>query len=136
MGHIHVDDGSFGQTWECPTCGGRLFESDTITALCRKLQDEGSGPKRAKYRLVACELERYGTIDAPGSTVWRGPMEKVLVVTFPAEQLQILASIGPGRLEKFRQFVFKAIEDTGWTDEVLICSDDVQFAHFERVDES
>lgn len=135
MGHIHTDDGSFGQTWECPTCGGRLFESDTITSLCRKLQEVTSEPKRTKYRLVAAEFEEHGTIDVPNSKVMKGPIEKALIVTFPAEQLQNLASMGPERIESFRQFVFKSIEDTGWTDEVLICSDEMRFAHFERVED-
>lgn len=130
MGHIHVDDGSFGQTWECPTCGGRLFESDTITALCRKLE----GQKHI-YRFVECVYERDEVLDVSGRDVRvRGPLGEAIVVTVADEWMQTLVSMNPSRLGEFVEHCKKVLRDSGWEGEVVIVSDMMKFARFEPVE--
>lgn len=120
MGHVHETD----TEWECPTCGGRLFESDAITALCRKLASE---PQGGTYEVVECVFS--GT-----SVRVQGPIGEALVVTVSNEWMQSLSHAD--YMAEFMERARKVLRDGGWKGEVVMVSDQMKLARFAPVEET
>lgn len=128
MGHVHET----GTEWECPTCGGRLFESDAITALCRKL---ANAPESGVYKIVECVFEDDRVLDVSDRSVRvQGPIGKVLVVTVSNEWMQSLRLAD--YMAEFMEQTRKVLRDGGWKGEVILVSDQVKLARFAPVEES
>ena len=126
MGHVHTDaDG-----WECPTCGARLFESDAITALCRRLE----GGQGGDYEIVECVFEDDRVLDVSGQSVRvQGPIGEALVVTVSNEWMQSLTHAE--YMDEFMARTRKVLRDGGWKGEVIIVSDQMKLARFKPAEE-
>lgn len=126
MGHIHKD----GTGWECPICCARLFESDAITALCRRLEGK---PEGGVYRIVECTYgdERVLNIEGRDAIV-QGPISNALVVTIPNDWMRSLVEVG--RLSQFMEHTKETLRSGGWKGEVLLFSDKIKLARFEPVE--
>ena len=128
MGHVHRTD----TAWECPTCGGRLFESDAITALCRRLTSE---PEGSVYKVVECTFEDDRVLDVSGESLRvQGPIGAALVVTVSNEWMQSLTHAD--YMAEFMERTRKVLRDGGWKGEVILVSDQMKLARFAPVKES
>lgn len=124
MGHVHTD----AEFWTCPTCEGRLQESDALTALCRKLE--------APVEVQTFEVVEYVMKDhpipfaGPGRVV-TGPIEGVLLVLFPEEDFRAMwqSATMTSTAKRTREL----IKNAGWEGEVLFTIDTMKLARFRLV---
>lgn len=95
---------------------------------------ESIDPGPTRYRLVEAESKEH-TIKVDSALVVEGPVEDVLVLSYPEERLQALMSLGCNRMEGFARVARKTVKDAGWEGEIIIVSDDMKFARFEPVED-
>lgn len=87
-----------------------------------------------RYKLVEWESKEYGPVKDRNLTILEGVIEDALIVQVKEEMLHRLIQLGPNRLQAFVDQTRAALRESGWTGEVMVCSDDMKFARFEPVE--
>lgn len=88
-----------------------------------------------KYRLKKIDPETLPEYAVPNGQVVKGPIENLLVVTFPNEVLHHMMMARKGRPQEWVASIKRTLFQAGWKGEVMICGDEMKFARFEPVEE-
>lgn len=123
FGHVNKNPDPAGGRLKCSTCGGHLQTSPGIEALCVRYEAR-------TFKVVECAFEEH-TIQVKHGTVVKGPVEGVLLVVMPHDQLHALVSMSEKGGRRFIDNTIKTIKEAGWDGEVMIVADDMKMARFE-----
>ena len=107
---------------KCMECGEKLQTSPAIEALCARYEAR-------TFKVVECVFEKDQAIQVEYGEVAKGPIEGVLLVVMPHDQLRNLADVDG--LWRFTKGVVETIKDAGWEGEVMVISETMKFARFE-----
>lgn len=86
-----------------------------------------------KYKLVEIESEEHETIKLEEGPVLKGPIENVLLVVIPDEQMKALISVDADH--GFYDGIKETLSGVGFDEEFLLVADSMKFAKFERVED-
>jgi len=120
-GHVNKTE-ALGKSRECLTCGEKLETSPAIEALCTRYEAR-------TFKVVECVYEEFGSVEDDPYCVVRGPIEGVLIVVVPNDDLRALNVAG--RTESFVVRCTEVLKEAGWEGDVLFLPDNLKLARFE-----